>query len=183
MVQNDKEGKNRTFWERRHKKAECWRDQCSFPQSFPDKAQKMQISGFTCQRDSGTSAQYYHDWEHWLVFFFFFFSPHTQITTLTNFPTQLIFVTACKAAPWSTFETTRFWSIAFVQTIANNLTKNLIDSIGLWRLPSFHLEVTVSSMGPSFQLPLHPKQSFSTFWCGTLWCWLHELFILLLLIC
>lgn len=97
------------------------------------------------------------NWWHWLDFFF----PHAQITCLTNFPTPLTFVKALEDTTWSAFETVSFWSSAFIQRIANSVTKSFIYSTCLmWHS---------SSCG--FCRPLSPflktkqnKQQQKTFW-------------------
>lgn len=108
----------------------------------------MRISGFACHREIHVvTVQRYHNWEHRLDFFV------VVVTYSYKFSTQLTFVTDRKDATWSTFETISFWSIAFVQTIENNLTKGFIYSTCSMGFSSFHWDVTVFSTGFFLSVP------------------------------
>lgn len=122
--------KNRTFWERGIRTLSGQEINVAFPRASWAKHRNADKSLCLSERDPGCICTMLSQLHAQACIFF----SHTQITTLTNFPTQLTFVTGCKDATWSTFETISFWSIAFVQTIAISLRASLIPLVP-WDFP------------------------------------------------
>lgn len=139
----------------------------------------MQISGFACQRViQVVSTGCYHSWEHWLDFFFF---PHTQITTSTNFPTQLTFVISCKDASWTTLETLSFDPLPLSkwwQTIKLSASFILFVPCGSFSCRCYNVFYGIPSMSSNYYFPQIVSleishDSVSATWillCPTLFC-------------